>query len=487
MKFNTLEFIFIFFPIFILTFFLSGKFFKEKIALTSLILASILFYGLWNILDLPILIISLSLNYLIGRAIFQFQLGRYRKFYFVLGILFNIILLFYFKYSNYAISKIESFGLNLQWKEVKLPLALSFITFQQIAFLVGAYRKQLTDFSIRNYLGLICFFPHLVAGPIVLYNDLMPQFSETPRYRFSKENFFIGLYRFGIGLSKKVLIADNISSIANYSFDSVSPGEIGLIGVWVSVLAYAMQLYFDFSGYSDMALGLAKTINIDLPVNFLSPYKSFNIIDFWRSWHVTLSSFLKTYLYIPLGGGWGGEFKKYRNLFITMLIGGAWHGAGINFVIWGFLHGSYLIINHLWRKFEWLKSSSFTIYFRYISWLLTFLAVLIAWIPFRAKGFTQGFEILKTALGFYGIRWDDWLIMQRKFFSLNNTSDFIQGNSFLILLFAFIVSISFQNTHTFFVNGEWKKSRTLQFITGIILAISILSLNENSTFLYFVF
>ncbi|MDO9046618.1 MAG: MBOAT family O-acyltransferase [Methylobacter sp.] len=292
--------------------------------------------------------------------------------------------------------------------DIILPIGISFFTFTQIAFLVDTYQGKVKEHNFTHYLLFVTYFPHLIAGPVLHHKEMMPQFTENKTYLPSAESFAIGLSIFVIGLSKKVLIADNIAPLVNPVFEvNAHPA---LIESWFGALAYAMQLYFDFSGYSDMAIGLSRLFGVRLPLNFNSPYKAENIIDFWRRWHMTLSRFLRDYLYIPLGGNRDGSFFRYRNLFITMLLGGLWHGAGWTFVIWGGLHGIYLGINHGWyflrEKLGWIDSQSLPS--KLASRSLTFLAVLIAWVFFRAPDYTTAIDIVSGMIGLNGISLPSW-------------------------------------------------------------------------------
>ena len=253
----------------------------------------------------------------------------------------------------------------------------------------------------------VTFFPHLIAGPIVHHKDLIPQFEDKSVYKLNYESIVVGLTIFSIGLCKKVLLADGVAGFANPVFDAVAGGEsVTLIEAWVGALAYTFQLYFDFSGYSDMAIGAARLFGIKFPLNFNSPYKSANIVDFWRRWHITLSHFLRDYLYIPLGGNRKGKFRRYTNLMITMLLGGLWHGAGWTFVIWGGLHGIYLVINHQWHSLrrslghDLSKSHWWS---RGLACLVTFLAVVVGWVFFRANHINAAIAILKGMSGANGI------------------------------------------------------------------------------------
>ena len=281
--------------------------------------------------------------------------------------------------------------------QVILPIGISFFTFTQIAFLADTFQKGIRDYALVNYGLFVTYFPHLIAGPVLHHAQMMPQFREPRTYQINSANVAGGLAIFCIGLLKKIVLADGISPYADTVFNAVESGaNPGFIEAWIGALAYTFQLYFDFSGYSDMAIGLSWMFNIRIPFNFNSPYQATSITDFWRRWHMTLSAFLRDYLYIPLGGNQKGAIRRYANLLITMLLGGLWHGANWTFVFWGGLHGFYLIVNHGFNvlinkhKAHWTGNRLFKVF----SWVLTFLAVIIAWVFFRATSFDAALKIL---------------------------------------------------------------------------------------------
>jgi D-alanyl-lipoteichoic acid acyltransferase DltB (MBOAT superfamily) len=283
-----------------------------------------------------------------------------------------------------------------------LPIGISFFTFTQIAYLVDTYQGKVKEYRFIHYLLFITYFPHLIAGPVLHHAEMMPQFDQPHTYRFSYRNLAVGLSIFAIGLAKKVLVADSLAPHASFLFDKSD--AFSLLLAWGGVLAYAFQLYFDFSGYSDMAIGISRLFGIRLPLNFDSPYKAANIIDFWRRWHMTLSRFLRDYLYVPLGGNRKGPVRRYVNLMLTMLLGGLWHGAGLNFALWGALHGAYLMLNHAWQALaRRLRFPLAAPAWRGASMVLTFGAVCVAWVFFRAAGFGKAAIILQGMAGQFGI------------------------------------------------------------------------------------
>jgi D-alanyl-lipoteichoic acid acyltransferase DltB (MBOAT superfamily) len=397
MLFNSFEFIFLFLPIALAIYFLAGRSADGRWALGWLLLASLFFYAWWSPANLWIIILSVCFNYVLARHLIHRAEQPRRKWYLGLAIAANLSLLGYFKYANFFVDNWNALGgAPIHLQRIVLPIAISFFTFQQIVFLVEAYRGQAGDYDFLRYAMLVTFFPHLIAGPIVHYREMLTQFTRPSARRFAASHFAVGLTIFCLGLFKKVILADGAAPFANSVFGAATNDiSLTVFEAWTGTLAYTFQLYFDFSGYSDMAIGLARMIGIRFPMNFNSPYKAANIIDFWRRWHITLSRFLRDYLYIPLGGNRKGPVRRHLNLFTTMLLGGLWHGAGWTFVIWGGLHGFYLIVNHFWQAArERLGFERTTVVGRAAARVLTFLCVVIAWVFFRAESYQSALAIL---------------------------------------------------------------------------------------------
>ncbi|MEM9439386.1 MAG: MBOAT family protein, partial [Pseudomonadota bacterium] len=343
---------------------------------------------------------SITFNYIVGLIIAS---KKQKTAWLTFGIIINLLLLAIFKYTDFviiSISKLPSF--DLEPIGIILPLAISFFTFQQIAYLVDVARGQVNSHGFRDYVLFVSFFPQLIAGPIVHHREMMPQFSKDHQPSETTLNVTVGLTLFAFGLFKKIVLADQFGVYADQLFEAVSVGyQPSAAEAWSGSLAYGLQIYFDFSGYSDMAIGIARIFGIRLPMNFFSPYKAKSISDFWRRWHITLSRFLRDYLYIPLGGNQRGTPRRYLNLIITMLLGGLWHGAGWTFVIWGGLHGLYLIINHGWIALTARGQvlAPLNIVGRLIGPGLTFLAVLVAWVFFRADSLADAWLVLSAMAG----------------------------------------------------------------------------------------
>ncbi|WP_133139478.1 MBOAT family O-acyltransferase [Legionella genomosp. 1] len=405
MLFTSLEFIFAFLPIVLIGFFLIANLFGKKAGAIFLAAASLFFYGWWSTKYIALLLTSIVFNYSIGCFISmnQERSARARLALFA-GVTGNLLLLCYYKYSNFFLGEIaRATGMNLPTLYLVLPLGISFFSFTQIAFLVDTWRKTTEEYNFWHYLLFVTWFPHLIAGPILHHKQMMPQFKNPEIYRIRSRNVAIGIILFFVGLSKKLLLADPISAYADPVFNAVALGQAVDIWVaWVGALAYTFQIYFDFSGYSDMAVGLSILFGIKLPINFNSPYKAQNIIEFWRRWHMTLSQFLRDYLYIPLGGSRKGEVRKLNNLMATMLLGGLWHGANWTFIIWGALHGAYLCVNHLWHKLTrnfGLSGIIPRILAAPSSILLTFILVVVAWVFFRADSVHSAHMLINSMTG----------------------------------------------------------------------------------------
>jgi D-alanyl-lipoteichoic acid acyltransferase DltB (MBOAT superfamily) len=321
----------------------------------------------------------------------------------------------YFKYANFFLDNANAlFGTGLSLGEIILPLGISFFTFTQIAFLVDAWQGKAEEYSLTHYALFVTYFPHLIAGPILHHREMMPQFQLAETYRPHYDKLAAGLTIFVIGLFKKVILADGVAVYVAPVFEAPAAGvTLTFLEAWCGALAYTFQLYFDFSGYSDMAVGLSLMCGIRLPINFHSPYQAVNIIEFWRRWHMTLSRFLRDYLYFPLGGNRRGPARRYLNLLVTMLLGGLWHGAAWTFVVWGGLHGAYLVVNHAWRALRARLGhdlSRSTPWGRAAGCLVTFVAVVAGWVVFRADSLEAAASILRAMAGLNGFVLPDvWL------------------------------------------------------------------------------
>jgi len=391
MLFNSYAFIFLFLPITLMAYYGCAKIKMERMAMAILVLASLVFYIYWDIKYLPLLLGSIVFNFVLSRRIAAEK--NFKLLMLAVGV--NLSLLLLFKYTVFFLHIIiDFFQQSLIIPEIVLPLGISFFTFTQIAFLVDTYRGETQERSFLEYALFVTVFPHLIAGPILHHKSIIPQFNDAKNFVFSHSNMIKGLCFFCIGLMKKVIIADALGSWAKPVFDNAA--VVTCFEGWFGAICYTLQLYYDFSAYSEMAIGLALMFNIRFPVNFNSPYHALSVQDFWRRWHITLSQFLKNYLYIPLGGNRRGTINTMVNIFTTMLLGGLWHGAGWNFIAWGALHGSYLIINHCWYRLGITLPPQ-------LAWLLTFSSVVVAWVVFRANNLSDAISILQAMVGLKGV------------------------------------------------------------------------------------
>ncbi|GIO15056.1 peptidoglycan O-acetyltransferase [Cohnella xylanilytica] len=462
MLFNSYPFIFLFLPVTAIVYFLLIRFRWVVAAKTWLALASLFFYGYWNVKYIPLILASIVFNYLMGRWLAAWS-GRsvgQRRAVLIAGLVIDILLLGYYKYANFLLQNVgELTGHTYSLLQIVLPLGISFFTFTQIAFLVDAYKGKAKEFNFISYTLFVTFFPHLIAGPILHHSEMMPQFDRKRNKVWNWSNAARGVYVFCIGLFKKVVIADTFAIHANYGFSKATE----FTDSWIAALSYTFQLYFDFSGYTDMAIGIALLFNIRLPQNFNSPYKATSITDFWRRWHMTLSRFLRDYIYIPLGGNRRGFAIANRNLIITFLIGGLWHGAGWTFILWGALHGVGQAIQRVWTR----RGRPLPTWF---AWFLTFLFINVTWVFFRAEDFHQAIRLLKGMAGLNGFGLD---LVKAHWAPI-----------LLIIVFLPFVLI-FKNSSE--KEERFKPSWQIALGCAVLFIVSLLYLNRISTFLYFNF
>lgn len=402
MLFNSYIFLFAFLPIVLTVFLIIRNRLEVYWAVGFLAFASLFFFGWWRPDYLIILLGSIAVNYGFGRALLSGRHSeRAAKSILAVGVVLNLTLLGYYKYAGFFVQNANDFfGAGWSIPSILLPIGISFFTFQQIAFLVDAKRGAVSKFSPIDYIFFVSFFPQLIAGPIVHHAEIMPQVRKiTGRDVYA--DISIGLSIFVVGLFKKVVVADTFAVYADAGYGVLDAGQpLGFASAWATALSYCLQIYFDFSAYSDMAIGLARMFGITLPVNFFSPYKSQNIIEFWRRWHMTLSRFLRDYLYIPLGGNRHGNVVRSVNVAVVMLLGGFWHGASWTFVIWGGVHGFLLALNHTWNALP-ISNANFlqSRVARMMAVGLTFFAVTVAWVPFRSVSFDQMTTMLSILFG----------------------------------------------------------------------------------------
>jgi len=490
MLFNSYEFLFAYLPIVFVAFFAISKK-NHALAAGFLGLASLIFYGWFNPYSVPLLLASIAINYLLGLKISQGQ----QKWVLVAALLFNLSVLSFFKYANFLIGNINQLlektdQLTLTPLHIALPIGISFFTFTQIAFLVDCYQGKVKEKNFIHYLLFVTYFPHLIAGPVLHHAQMMPQFAKAETYRLNYEKIATGLLIFTVGLAKKILIANPLGEYADSFFNGITAlSSPSFANAWLGTLAYTFQIYFDFSGYTDMAIGISLLFGITLPINFNAPYQSTSIIEFWRRWHISLSTFLRDYLYIPLGGNKHGTARRYLNLMITMLLGGLWHGANWTFVLWGFAHGSLLSLNHAWQKLS--ISQYFTSkYHKPFFWLMTFSIICFTWVLFRVDHFSQISPVYQGLLGMNGfthlkIEW--------------GFSHHLKASQLYNLLITSFVIIYFGQPSHQIKEGLMKLNQRMQFISlktklyGLSIGIFLLMMycinqvGSYNPFLYFQF
>jgi alginate O-acetyltransferase complex protein AlgI len=404
MLFSSWEFIFLFLPLVVIVFFLipARPLWPRKAWLFA---ASLCFYGYWKVEYVPLLLFSICFNYAIAEALTRAGSHRGARLVCAAGVAVNLLLLGYFKYTNFFARMLGHLvsGQGPRQFDIILPLAISFFTFTQIGYIVDVYRKQSVHYRVLDYAVFVVFFPHLIAGPIVRHWEVIPQFADRP-LRPDARDGRAGLALFLIGLYKKILLADPFSQYVATVFHAAAGGVIvSWFDSWFGVIAFALQIYFDFSGYSDMAIGLARLFGIRFPINFNSPYQAQSINEFWMRWHITLTRFLREYLYFPMGGNRCGAWRHSLNIMATMLLSGLWHGAGWTYVIWGGLHGFYLVAAHRWRQFKEARWELDRWWYRAAARSLTLVAVLIAWVFFRAPDLTSASSLLGSMGGVHGL------------------------------------------------------------------------------------
>lgn len=475
MVFSSFDFILLFLPIVLAGYYLLSHVKNSIYQRLFIILASLAFYGYQNVKYLALILASIAINYVIALAI-QKTKNNASKVFLILGILFNVALIGYYKYYDFFIENMNLvLGTDFVLKRIMLPLGISFFTFQQLSFLVSVYRKEEEVGRLRDYALFVLFFPQLVAGPIVLYSEMIPQFKDSQRRFFNAEKFASGIYIFAIGLFKKAVIADTFCMFADNGF---AMSNLGMAAAWATTLSYTLQIYFDFSGYSDMAVGLGRMFNIDIPFNFRSPYRSESITEFWRRWHITLGRALSTYIYKPLGGNRKGIVRTCINLLITFLVSGFWHGASWTFIIWGGLHGVFMVFERLLGK----RRESIP---KVIRVFVTFMIVNALWVLFRAEGAAQAVEIYKGMLAFHNINLFQLDAVVGPIASINfpATIDVVYIGALIVALM--VVVFKCKNSETCL--GGYTVGRKTLITASVLFAVAFLCISRESVFIYFNF
>jgi D-alanyl-lipoteichoic acid acyltransferase DltB (MBOAT superfamily) len=488
MLFNSYGYVFLFLPVVLAVYFLLSRRRFTVGAKAWLFFASLVFYGWWNPVYTPLIAGSMVFNYLVGRLISkQRDKGRFShsRHALIIGILGNLALLGYFKYADFFIANINAIGHSrLPLLQIVLPLGISFFTFTQIAYLVDTEKGKVKEYSALNYGLFVTFFPHLLAGPIIHHAEMMPQFDRLRNKVVNYRNMASGICLFFIGLFKKLVIADTFAVWANNGFGAIN--ELTVIQAWVASLSYTLQLYYDFSGYTDMALGSSLMFNIKLPINFNSPYRSLDIQEFWRRWHMTLGRFMRDYVYIPLGGSKVPEWRILLNLMITFFVVGLWHGAGWTFVLWGCMHGAALVIHRLWKRSGISLPS-------WIAWFLTFNFVNAGWVFFRAKTLDDALRMLKGMVGMNAIALPKGIGARLSHIdgfvpALDDLFGKLGSNSkAIVCMFLIFLPLSFLFRNSNELVESFRPS-IIQLVLFVLVAwLSVLFLGTYSEFLYFRF
>jgi alginate O-acetyltransferase complex protein AlgI len=523
MLFNSYEFIFAFLPVVVAVFFVLGR--ASRVwALRWIIAASLFFYGWWRPLNVLIIAPSVLINFVLARVLQRMGKQENRsaaRAVLLAGIAFNVAFLGYFKYSNFLVNSVnDAFGTQMVLARVILPLGISFITFQKIAFLVDVHAGRIESFTLQDYCLFVLFFPQLIAGPIVHYREMMPQFHKVS-CRFDKENVSVGLTLFAFGLFEKVFLADSIAPFVTPIYEHATSGSsIALLSAWIAAVGFTLQIYFDFSGYTDMALGIARFFGVRLPPNFNSPLRASSIIDFWLRWHMTLTRFLTAYIYNPLAL-WLTRRRAVRNrsgavlrnkgpkafvellmfpVLLTMLVSGIWHGAGYTFIVWGVLHGLYLTVNHAWRQLGaklWRDKSRYERFMQPAGFIITFTCVAASMVIFRSANLKTASDVLQGMVGLHGLglsalRIDISLGLKRMTFWIGASAfiAFAFPNT-LQLLSRYEPALGWKSSPPDHAGVktliQWRPSLAWAVAVSMIAVIGILNLGGNSEFLYWQF
>lgn len=470
MLFNSYAFIFLFLPFTLLGYYWITK---KNLQLWFLFLSSVFFYCYWSTIYVFLLLFTVVLDFYLAKAIFMTSSQSRRKFFLLTSMILNLSILGFFKYYNFFADSLNGAlqmgGLTGQLPilNLVLPIGISFYTFQSMSYVIDVYRRTSNAHAhLLEFAGYVTLFPHQISGPLVRHNYIVPQLESSKTYFFNAENFWKGCYFFVFGLAKKMMIADRIAVVVDPLVNNMAGASTA--EAWIAMVGYTMQLYFDFSGYSDMAVGLGLLMNIQFPQNFNSPYKSQSITEFWQRWHITLSSWLKDYLYISLGGNREGILKTYRNLFLTMAIGGLWHGANWTYLVWGCFHGGILALERFFKDRGWRVIRN-----KYVSWTLTFFLVCVGWVFFRAHNVEQALFWLKKVFMLNGeVNWDITLI------PLKHKDRFFAALSIGVLV-AFLAKNTWER--------EFKPTLWRAALLALMFVVCLMYMGEESPFLYFQF
>ena len=475
MVFSSFPFILLFLPIVLVGYYALSYLKNDTYQRLFIILASLFFYGYQNVNYLVLILASIAVNYIIAIAIQKTKENK-AKGLLALGVLFNVALIGYYKYYDFFIENINLVaGTDFALKHIMLPLGISFFTFQQLSFLVSVYQGEEKVERLRDYALFVLFFPQLVAGPIVLYSEMIPQFKDSQRRYFNAENFAAGLYIFSMGLFKKAVLVDTLCVFADNGF---AMDHLGMAAAWATTLSYTLQIYFDFSGYSDMAVGLGKLFNIDIPFNFLSPYQSESITQFWRKWHITLGRALSTYVYKPLGGNRKGIVRTCINLLLTFLVSGFWHGASWTFIFWGGLHGVFMVIERLLGK----RREAIP---RVIRIFVTFMIVNALWVLFRAESVEQTIEIYRGMLAFDSINLTQLNVVMGETANINFPVAF--DILYIGCMIVFLLFVVFGCKNSAACLERYTPNKKTALAAAALFAVGFMCMSRESVFIYFNF
>ena len=480
MLFNSYIFVLLFLPLCLVGYFTINHFKKYKLAMFFLFVMSMWFYAYNNIYYLFIILFSILFNYTCYRLIKQ----KKGKLFVTLGVCVDIGILMFFKYMDFFIENFNGvFKTDFNLLHIALPLGISFFTFQQISFLVDSYRGEVEDVDFLSYACFVSYFPQLIAGPIVSHDEILPQLKDTAKKKVNIENLTKGFYLFALGLAKKCLIANRFSGAVTYGYTTID--KQGTVGAIIVMLSYTVQIYFDFSGYCDMAIGIGKMMNIDIPVNFNSPYRALTITEFWERWHITLTRFFTKYVYIPLGGSRKGKVRTYINIMIVFILSGCWHGAGWQFIFWGFIHGVFMVITRMFKKF-------FDALHPAVNWLVTFLFVNVAWVFFRAPSFASALTLLRKVFSFNYNGFDETLTETFRFTEIKKVFSVLKLESMFphsimvtFLIVSFFLMVAGKNALE--RTEKFKPTVIKAFTTVFLLVWSICTFSGLQEFLYFNF
>ncbi len=487
MLFNSYIFVLLFLPLTLIGYFVLNHFKKYRLASVYLLSMSLWFYAYFNIKYLPIIVISILANFGFYKLFKSGCAAWLKKSVLIFAVLLNIGVLFYFKYYDFFFENINAvFKTSFALKHLLLPLGISFFTFQQLSFVIDSYKGEVPEYDLINYALFVTYFPQLIAGPIVTHDELVPQLLCEEKRKFNFENLAKGLYGFALGMGKKVLIADIFGNAVNWGYSSLD--VINSTDAIMLMLAYTVQIYFDFSGYCDMAMGIAKMMNLDLPQNFNSPYKALTITEFWKRWHMTLTRFFTKYIYIPLGGSRKGQARMLLNTMIVFLVSGLWHGSDWSFILWGALHGLFSVITKVFNKF-------FSKLHPALNWIITFLFVNVTWIFFRADTVSDALRVIANigSMNFGPINPEilsnfrlegvemAFAVLFKTELSVLYPEVFFLGFGVL----AFILALGCQNVKE--KMDGFKPTFWKALLTVVLLVWSIISMSGMSSFLYFNF